>query len=173
MNSVSGRVQFHSNRRSAVSAETRVLCQRFEMKNQRGLCEICGEEPGRSVWGFWWRTGEACVRFVAKNQRGLCEVCGEEPERLVWGLWRRTREACVRFVEKNQRGLCEVCGEEPEGLVWGSWKRTREACVRFVSNTLAMRQVSVRIRRFSAAYYHFSYSPYPFIRHPPDGQWPS
>jgi len=71
--------QLHSNRRSAVSAETRVLCQRFEVKNQRGLCEVCGEEP------------EACVRFVVKNPTGLCEVCGEEPE------------ACVRFVVKNQR----------------------------------------------------------------------
>ena len=140
VNSAAGRATVHRIRRSPLSAETRVLCQRlwwkpyrplsdlfrrtreacvrFVVKNQRDLCEVCGEEPERPVWGLWWRIREACVRFVVKNQRGLCEVCGEESERPVWGLWWRIREACVRFVVKKQRGLCEVCGEETERPVW-------------------------------------------------------
>jgi hypothetical protein len=57
--------------------------------------------------------------------------------------------------------------------VWGLWRKIKEACVRFVLKSLEIRQVSVRIRRFSLCYYHFSYSPHPFIHHPPDGQWPN
>ena len=151
---------------------TRQFCVRFVAKNQTVLCEVCCEEPGSSC--------EVCCEEPGSS----CEVCYEEPDRPVWGLLRRTRQACVRFVAKNQRGLCEVCGEEPDRSVWDLWRRAREACVRFmeknrdacmafVLKTLAMRQVSVTIRRLSVAYYHFSCSPYPFIHHPPDGQWPN
>ena len=87
---------------------TREACVRFVKKNQRELCQVCGEEPERPVWGLRRGIREGCVRFVVKNQRDLCEVCGEESERAVSGLWWRTREACAMFVEKNQRGLWEI-----------------------------------------------------------------
>ena len=35
---------------------TREACVRFVAKNPTGLCEICGEEPERPVWGLWRRT---------------------------------------------------------------------------------------------------------------------
>jgi hypothetical protein len=60
---------------------------RFVKKNQRGLCQIYGEEPERPVKDLWRRTRQACVRFVQKNNRDLCEVCAEEPERPVSDLW--------------------------------------------------------------------------------------
>ena len=70
------------------------------VKNERDLCDVCGEEPARPVSDLWRRIRETCVRFVEKNQRGLCEIGGEESERPVWGLWRRIREACERLVLK-------------------------------------------------------------------------
>ena len=101
VSSVAGRATVHGIRRSPLSAETRVLRQRFMVKKQRGLCQIYGEEPDRPVSDLWWRTRQACVRFVVKNQRGLCQICGEEQETPVSDLWWRTREACVRFMVKN------------------------------------------------------------------------
>ena len=147
---------------SALKKNLNVLIQSLVVLNFTVIVEVLSvQRAGFYTRDLWWRTREACVRFVKKNQRELCQVCGEEPERPVWGLRRRIREGCVRFVVKNQRGLCEICGEESE------------RAVRDFLKTLAMRHVSVRICRFPVAYYHFSYSPYPFIHHPWDGQKPN